>query len=311
MIVRDLHRSYGSIAALKGVTLDAEPGEIMALLGPNGAGKTTLVSIITGLRSPDSGYVAVDGIDVQRTPQAARRRMGFAPQETGIYPTLTVRENLMYFGKLADLRGSLLCSQVEAVAERLSLGALLARPARSLSGGERRRLHTAMALVAPVPLLLLDEPTAGMDVSTRKSILEFVRERANAGCAVCYSTHYLQEIEALDASVALLDCGQLIARGTMSDLIARHSRSAVELHFDGEIGDTPVEQGWEVTGDVIRVYTDAPPATAAAVLAALGPAARRLRSVEFVGPSLEGVFLALTGRRYAAEMAGAGNVATP
>jgi ABC-2 type transport system ATP-binding protein len=135
-------------------------------------------------------------------------------------------------------------------------------------------------------------------VQTRGALLETVRNLASDGAAVCYSTHYLEEVEALGASVALLDAGELIARGGVADLIARHSCSVLELRFDGCPPDTDLGRGWEVRGDVLRVYAEQPAAEVPAVLARLGAARSRLRSLEIVGTSLEGVFLALTGRRF-------------
>ena len=294
-----VEKRYGDTDALCGVDLRVEAGEIVGLLGPNGAGKTTFVSIVAGLRRADAGQVTVDGIDVARDTQAARRRLGLAPQDLGVYVSLTVRENLLFFAELADLRGAVLRERIDGVAEALELTELLHRPARTLSGGEKRRLHTAMAMLHRPPLLLLDEPTTGVDVRTRAHLLEVVRDLAAAGTAVCYSTHYLAEVETLGASVAILDRGRMIARGALADLIRTHGTSAIELCFEGDAAPTDIP-GYrtEVDGQVLRVFCAAPAEEAATVLAALGPAASALRSLDIVAPSLEAVFLALTGRRY-------------
>jgi len=297
LVMDKVIKSYGATPALKGVSLEIRPGEIMALLGPNGAGKTTLVSIVAGLKRPDSGAVSLDGIDVVARPREARRWLGLAPQDTGVYPTLTVAENLAYFARLGGVDGRELCSRIEEVGQAFAVGAWMDRRANELSGGEKRRLHNAMAVLHRPPLLLLDEPTAGVDVAIREVLLETVRKLAAGGSAVCYSTHYLKEVEALGASVALLDGGELIARGETADLVARHSRPALELRFEGTAPD-PGFGACEVRGDLLRIYTERPAVEAAAVLERLGPAGARLRSLEVVGTSLEGVFLALTGRRY-------------
>ena len=291
-------KSYGERQVLKGVDLEIEPGEIVGLLGPNGAGKTTFVSIVAGLRQADAGSVEVAGIDALNQSAQARKYLGIAPQDLGIYPTMSVRRNLTYFGELAGLRARKLTDRVEEVAEGLSLAPILDRPAGTLSGGQQRRLHTGMALLHHPPLLILDEPTVGADIRTRQEILDQVKKLAAEGRAVCYSTHYLPEIEELGASVAILDNGRIIAGGSIAQLVASHSETAVELHFEGE--PPTLSLGDEVTrdGSMLRIRTAHPGEVAAHAVSQLGPDARRLRSVEIVRPSLDSVYLALTQRRY-------------
>src|ERR1035437_1143133 len=178
-------KRYGDNVALNDVDLDIRPGEILGLLGPDGAGKTTLVSIAAGLLRADAGTVKVCGIDVRRDPVGARRRLGLAPQELGVYPLLSVRENLVFFGEMAGLRSHQLRRRIEEVADDLDLGTFIDRKAQFLSGGEKRRLHTAMALIPRPALLLLDEPTTGVDVATRAHLIQVVRKLAAEGAAVC------------------------------------------------------------------------------------------------------------------------------
>ncbi|MGW6459220.1 ATP-binding cassette domain-containing protein, partial [Streptomyces sp. NPDC055078] len=278
---------------------DIAEGEIVGLLGDNGAGKTTLMSLVAGLLRPDAGDIEVRGVSLARDPRRARRGLGLAPQELGVYPPLTVRQNLRFFAELAGLRGPDVGRRSEEVAAPLGLTALLDRRVSRLSGGEQRRVHTALALLHRPKLLLLDEPTAGVDVETRARLIAFVREMAATGTAVCYSTHYLAEVEALDASVAVLDHGRMIARGTLRELVSRHGDSAVELTFSG----TPpaLRLPWPVTREahVLRVRVEQPHLAAPEVLSALGDSALRLVNLRVVRPSLESVFLSLTGRRYA------------
>jgi ABC-2 type transport system ATP-binding protein len=296
--VAGLEKSYGDVVALAGVDLTIDEGEICALLGPNGAGKTTLVSIVCGLRHPDTGTVTVNGVDAVRDSQSARRSIGLAPQDLAIYPVLSVRENLRFAGEVADLRRKRLADQIADVAETLELTDLLDRPARELSGGEKRRVHTAMAMVHRPRLLLLDEPTTGVDVATRARLLEAVRRLADRdGTAVCYSTHYLPEVEALGASVTIIDSGRVIARGRVDELISAHATTVIELSFDGPAptvnGHGPLDGG-----DTMRIESSRPALDAAALLSSLGADSGRLRGLEIITPSLESVFLSLTGRRY-------------
>ncbi len=302
--VNGVHKSYGSVEALRGVDLDVAPGEIVGLVGPNGAGKTSLVSIVAGLRRPDAGEVTVGGLDVTRHRQEVGRLLGLAPQELSIYPTIRVRENLVLYGELAGLRGAALRTRVSETAEALGITDLLQRKGAALSGGQKRRLHTAMALIHRPPLLLLDEPTVGADVESRQQLLALVRSLAAEGAAVCYSTHYLPEVEVLGASVAVLEAGRIIARGPLDELLARHAEAAVELEFHGpapaRLASRP---GAVVDGNRLRVPAVDPAATAAELLSALQPGDVALAGLEVVHPTLEAVYLTLTGRRYDADAA--------
>jgi ABC-2 type transport system ATP-binding protein len=305
--VRGVTKRYGSIVALDGVDLEIQPGEVLGLLGPNGAGKTSLLSIVATLQRADSGVVRVCGIDVADDPANARRHLGFAPQELGVYPLLTVRENLAFFGEVAGLRSRALARRIDEVAEELDIATFMNRRVQALSGGEKRRVHTAMALLHRPPLLLLDEPTTGVDVSARARFIETVRGLAASGSAVCYSTHYLPEVEALGAAVAIIDKGRLIARGTVGELVRRYSCPALDLLFDG-----PVPQRLQHIDGVVRpsdnrviIHCAEPALEAARLLADLGDEARRVSDLQLIVPSLEAVFLSLTGRTFEAEVEGA------
>ncbi|MGI8709904.1 MAG: ABC transporter ATP-binding protein [Acidimicrobiales bacterium] len=299
LVVDGASKRYGDHDALCEVSLDVAPGEVCGLLGPNGAGKTTLVSIIAGLRSADAGRVLVDGLDVSRGGRTARMAVGLAAQETGIYPTVSVRANLELFTRLAGYSGATADHRLEEVADVVELTELLDRKARNLSGGEKRRLHTAMALVHRPKVLMLDEPTTGVDIATRSRLLAAIsRLAAEEGCAVLYSTHYLPEVEELGASVAILDHGRILARGPLDALVAEHGSGMVELTFDGP---APAVAGAVVEGPVARITTDRPGPVAGKVVGSLGPAAEHLVSVDLSRPSLETVFLAVTGRAYSSD----------
>lgn len=296
--IHNLRKSYGSVIALDGVSLTIQAGEIVGLLGPNGAGKTTLVSIICGLRRADSGRVEVNGVDALAHPEHARHHLGLAPQDLGIYPIDTVEQNLVLFGQLAGVPRKRLAGEIEKVAASLRLTDLLYRKAGELSGGQKRRLHTAIALLNDPPLILLDESTTGADVETRAGLLDVVKDLAGRGSAVLYSTHYLNEVEALDASVVILERGRVIARGSVPELVSRNGGSVIELTFRGT---PPRELGGSATpvnGSSLRFETHDPGGLMARIVTSLGPDAARLQGIQIFNPSLETVYLALTGRRY-------------
>jgi len=297
--IRGLRKSYGNHPALTGVDLEVRPGEIVGLLGPNGAGKTTLASIVAGLVRPDDGTVLVGGIDAVRHPHRVSPLIGFAAQTTGVYEVLTVQENLTFFGELAGIRGIKLRQRITDVVAALLLEELSSRRCQQLSGGEKRRVHMAIALMARPKLLLLDEPTVGADIATRTALLDVIKQLVGEGTAVLYSTHYLPEIESLDAFILLLDHGSVIARGPVDQLVARHGMAALELSFDGPIPEIQLD-GYPVVrdGELIRIVTPEPAIAAAHILEVLGPEALHLRSLDVIHPSLDSVFLALTGHRY-------------
>ena len=297
-----LCKAFGPTVALDGVDLRIVPGEVVGLLGRNGAGKTTLASVIAGLVEPDAGTLTIGGVDARRHPRRARRSLGFAPQTTGVYETLTVEQNLRFFAELVGLRGRSLGGRLEKVCQMLLLEPLRAQRCQTLSGGEKRRLHTAIALLGRPRLLLLDEPTVGADVVTRVALLGAVKALAREGSAVLYTSHYLPEVEEIADSVTIVDAGRVVARGGLEELTRTFGRSGIELTFDGAAPGVGLET-WavEYAGSTLRLETTTPAEVMPLVLQALGPDADRLRAVNFIQPDLESVFLALTGERFDTE----------
>jgi ABC-2 type transport system ATP-binding protein len=292
--IRELAKAYGDRGVLLGVDLDVGAGEIVGLLGANGAGKTTLISIVAGLRRADRGSVRVAGREAMRHRAQSARLIGLAPQELGIYPTLTVRQNLMFFARLAGLGPSAARRRIDSTAEALGLADRLNHRAEVLSGGQKRRLHTAMAVLHQPKLVFLDEPTVGADVASRAGILDVVRQLAADGTAVLYTTHYLTELEQLGAAIAVLHAGRIAVRAPLPEVIARFAAARVALRFAGDVPHLP---GWRVDGPRLvpeAAVTD-PVAAAARALAALGAHAGDLAGVEIARPSLESAYLAITG----------------
>ena len=267
----DLTKRYGSVNALDGFSLSVAAGEIVGLVGHNGAGKTTFVEIVSGLIRPDSGYIGIGG----KPPALARGDIGVTPQHLGLYPSITVREHLELFGRIAGLRRAALASAIEELAVALRLTEIMDRRTGVLSGGQQRRTQTATALVHRPSLLLLDEPTAGADLETRQAMLDVVKQRAADGTAVVYTTHYLPELTELDASIAVIRGGRIIARGSYEDLAAGLP-GEVRLVFEDEHD--------------LRVSTTEPTAT---LIDLLSKTDRKVSSVELHNPSLDDLYRSL------------------
>lgn len=239
LAVRGLVKVYpGTVRpAVDGLTVEVAEGEAFGLLGPNGAGKTTSLSVLCTLLRPTAGTVALGGIDVVRHPREARRLLGLVPQEIALYPRLTARENLRYFGRLHGLRGREL---EERVAEALALVRLeehAGRPVGLFSGGMKRRANLAAGVLHRPRILFLDEPTVGIDAQSRNLILDYLARLNKAGTTLVYTTHYMEEAQQLCSRVAIMDGGRIIDEGAPGGLIARHAGCGcleeVFLHLTG------------------------------------------------------------------------------
>ena len=274
--LRDLHKTYGTTKAVDGLSLEVEKGEVFGLLGPNGAGKTTTIGMAIGLVTPDSGSVLVAGEGSPTDPEV-RRRIGVAPQSLALYDDLTAQENLRFFGRLFGLGGAALEDRVRELLAWTELAPRGRDRVRGYSGGMKRRLNLAAALVHDPPLLLLDEPTAGVDPQSRNAIFEAVREMKARGKTVVYTTHYMEEAERLCDRVAVVDHGRLLALGTVDALVEAHGGKSV-VTVTHEHGDE-------------RIETDEPVAELTRLLGS--KSASRVRVDR---PDLESVFLSLTGR---------------
>jgi ABC-2 type transport system ATP-binding protein len=222
--VRDLVKVYrgASEPAVNGLTFTVRPGEIFGLLGPNGAGKTTAIMVICALLPPTSGSVTLCGQDVARNPGAARRLLGLAPQELALYPRLSARENLRYFGRLYGLGGKSLEQRISACLEQVGLLANADQRVDKYSGGMKRRANLAAAIIHQPRLLLLDEPTVGIDPQSRNLILKNLADFQSQGMTILYTTHYMEEAEQLCSRVGVMEGGRIIAAGVTCDLLAQH-----------------------------------------------------------------------------------------
>ncbi len=219
--VIDVHKRHGATVALNGVGFMVEAGEMFGLLGPNGAGKTTLISILAGLSAADAGEARVLGTRMTPTNKELRRHIGIVPQDLAIYGDLTARENLAFFGELYGVRGAALRSRTDEVLAAVGLSDRAAARADTFSGGMKRRLNLGVALMHRPKLLMLDEPTTGVDPQSRNHIFEGVRRLNAEGTTVLYTSHYMEEVQALCPRVGIMDHGQLIACDTLPGLLRR------------------------------------------------------------------------------------------
>ena len=232
--VNELSKHYGDLVAVDKVSFSAEKGKIFGLLGPNGAGKSTTINCISGLLRPTSGHASVAGHDVVSAGKAARKALGVVPQELALYEDLSAVENLRYWGQAYGLRGKALDGRVAEVLDTIGLGDRAKDLPKEFSGGMKRRLNFGCGIVHKPPVILLDEPTVGVDPQSRARLFDMVEAERDAGACVLYTTHYMEEAERLCDSVAIIDHGKLIAQGTVQELRGKlGARDVLQLngHF--------------------------------------------------------------------------------
>jgi ABC-2 type transport system ATP-binding protein len=298
----NLSKRFGKTLALNAVTLQVNEGDIFGLLGPNGAGKTTLLSIISTLLEPTSGQVRIWGRLLDRRDRDVRRSLGIVPQELAIYPELTGRENLAFFGELYHVRGAELATCVAETLAAVGLQDRADERASTYSGGMKRRLNLGAALVHRPTLLLLDEPTTGVDPQSRSHIFDEVRRLNAAGVTVVYTSHYMEEVQALCSRVGILDHGRLIACDTLANLLKqlpgliRFRVAQLSPALRERIKDLADVRLLERDGRPIELECHDVKTTLVQVLSLLQELRVELTSLEMEEPNLERVFLHLTGR---------------
>ncbi len=304
--VAALRKQYGDLVAVDGVDFVAPAGAIFGLLGPNGAGKSTTIGCISGLFPPTSGCIRVLGHDVVKEGRASRRQLGIVPQELALYDELSARENLLYWGQAYSLSRSLLRRRVDLVLDLVGLVDRAREPVRRLSGGMKRRLNFGCGIVHEPAVLLLDEPTVGVDPQSRVRLLALVREEARRGTCVLYTTHYMEEAEGLCDRLAIIDRGRIIASGTLPELRAlMGERDLIRLtgRFDPKAVAASLGslQGIEVVqSDDATVLLAAAEASKRLPLLfqALTQAGAEVRETTLTQPSLESLFIKLTGQEF-------------
>ena len=301
--VAHLSKTFGAVRAVEDVNFVVRPGEIYGLLGPNGAGKTTTISMLSGLLAPDAGEVLVAGTALAANPQKAKRIMGVVPQELAIYEELTGRENLEFWGRMAGLSARDARARTEQLLASLTLSDRGNDAVKKYSGGMKRRINLGCALLHRPQLLLLDEPTVGIDPQARLNILEFIRDLRTGGTAILYTTHYLEEAESLCSRIGIIDHGRLLAEGTFAELQERLGGDRLFV-LEADFKNTTPE-AWPGFLQRFRLLQQTERQIVVAALGVRDPAdcfkellnlPVPVENVTLKRPSLNDVFLQLTGR---------------
>lgn len=302
--VTELHKEFGSTKAVDGISFRVEKGEVFGLLGPNGAGKSTAISMISTLMPPDRGEILFEDRNISIEPKLIRPKLGVVPQDIALYPTLSGHENLVFWGGMYGLKGAELKKRIGEVAEIIGLNGRLKDRVDKYSGGMKRRLNIGAALLHKPELLIMDEPTVGIDPQSRNHILDTVLELNRQGMTIIYTSHYMEEVEYLCSRICIMDQGRIIASGTQEELVELvNGRTQVSLRLDkadGEIPDILKEikgvDRVESENNEIAVLGENVDTILAEIIAKVAGNGRRISSIDVRKPNLEAVFLHLTGK---------------
>jgi ABC-2 type transport system ATP-binding protein len=305
--VKNLTKRFGKLTAADGVHFGIPAGEAFGLLGPNGAGKTTTVSMMCGLVVPSGGDVVIDGHSILRDPMAVRRVIGVVPQDVALYPTLSARENLTFFARMQDVPADMVASRVDAVLDIVQLADRQKDRVETYSGGMKRRINIAVGLLNQPRLLILDEPTVGVDPQSRNSILETLKELNRQGMTLLYTSHYMEEVEFLCSHIAIIDHGKVIADGTQKDLrLQAGNKDIISVQLLREADDVvrdrlsamPGVDTLELRDKTIHIATNQGRSLLAGIISALDDAGCPVSTIDVKEPNLEDLFLNLTGTSF-------------
>lgn len=305
LIVKKLAKSYGENRAVREISFSLPRGEIFGLLGPNGAGKSTTISMLAGLLSPTSGQITIKGLNLSENLLKVKQYVGLVPQEIALYPTISARDNLIFWGQVYGLHGAVLKGRVDEVLDIVQLADRAHERVEVYSGGMKRRINLAVGLLHRPEILFLDEPTVGVDPQSRNAIFESVEKLNREGLTIIYTTHYMEEAERLCHRVAIIDQGQIIALDTPANLIQHQGKSLIRLSIlDGVIDAVEEKIGHlPLVGDVNRrdhtldIQTHESQQVLMEVLQITHALSAQVTALEIMDASLETVFLSLTGKR--------------
>ena len=302
--VENLRKNYGDVEVVRGITFQIFRGDFFGLLGPNGAGKTTTIGMLTGLVEPTGGRILIDGNDFFLKPMQSKAKMGFVPQSFALYPTLCALDNLTFFARIYGLRKGRLKERIAAVLDLVGLADRANQTVATFSHGMKRRLNIAAGLIHEPDILILDEPTVGVDTQSRNAILETLEGLNKSGVTLLYTTHYIEEAERLCHRVGILDQGKMMALDTPATLVREHGTGIVRIEFNANPDDTLLSQignlgSFRVMDDQsrhLRLETNRPDRAVREFLDLMDKRAGMLKTLDIIEPNLETVFIRLTGR---------------
>lgn len=302
--VDNLFKSFGNVKAVDGISFEVEKGEVFGLLGPNGAGKSTTISMISTLVPPSQGEIIFEDTNIFKEPNSLRKKLGVVPQDIALYPTLSGYENLYFWGNIYGLKGKDLKNRIHEVADIIGLNGRIKDRVDKYSGGMKRRLNIGAALLHMPELLIMDEPTVGIDPQSRNHILDTVLELNKQGITIIYTSHYMEEVEYLCNRVCIMDEGKIIASGTQSELVELiEGKTQINLKLD-MMNLNLLEKIKEIDGvsdalvfdDMITIYGENADILLADIIDKVSESERRIQKIDVKKPNLETVFLHLTGK---------------
>lgn len=302
--VENLRKSFGNITAVDGISFEVKKGEVFGLLGPNGAGKSTTISMISTLLPPSDGVIQFEEKDILADPKAIQKKLGVVPQDIALYPTLSGYENLSFWGNMYGLTGTELRKRIDEVSEIIGLDGRLKDRVDKYSGGMKRRLNIGAALLHMPELLIMDEPTVGIDPQSRNHILDTVLELNRQGMTIIYTSHYMEEVEYLCSRICIMDQGKIIASGSKGELVELISGKtkialsveSMDLELLKSLGSIGGIDSMEHKDNQIMIYCENADLILADIIAMIVESGKHLSSVEVEKPNLEAVFLHLTGK---------------
>ncbi len=303
-VVEDLWKSYAQTDAVRGLSFEILKGEFFGLLGPNGAGKTTTIGLLSGLIEPTRGHISIDGFDLFLSPMKAKAKLGLVPQNFALYPTLCARDNLIFFGRIYGLKGKRLRERISRVLEVVELTDRINQTVATFSNGMKRRLNIAAGLLHEPEILILDEPTVGVDTQSRNAILESLDSLSKSGVTVLYSTHYIEEAQRLCDRVAIMDQGKIIALDSPARLIRDYGKGIICMEFNAGIEDELLDEMKRfglvrVVDDQrrrIHLETDRTHQDSSELLELMKARDGLPKTLDISEPNLETVFIHLTGK---------------
>ena len=301
--IKDLNKKFGDFTAVNNLSLKIKKGQIYGLLGPNGAGKSTTIGIICGLLKVTGGKVSVLDVDVTKRMKGQNKKIGYVPQDISVYLELTAYENLKFFGQIYGLRGKQLEERIDFALEFTGLSDVRKKMANEFSGGMKRRLNIACAILHKPEIVIMDEPTVGIDPQSRNSILEAVKKLNESGVTVIYTTHYMEEVEAICSEIAIIDHGEVIVSGSKEELksiVSEHNILEVsinneEANLDG-LSEIRGVCKFDFKENKITIFCDKEVNNLNSIIEFLGSKDIKISNIGFKDINLETVFLSLTGR---------------